>query len=62
MSYTLVTILGRSRERRDTGYRTTTYRRPDGTRDGTAFFGLAPARRLRPVPAPAGGAVAVGEG
>ena len=45
MNHTLVTILGRSR---DTGYRKTAYRFPDGTRDETAFFGLALARRLRP--------------
>lgn len=48
VNHTLVTILGRSRESRDTGYRKTTYRFPDGTRDETAFFGLALARRLRP--------------
>ena len=48
MNHTLVTILGRSRESRDAGYRETTYRFPDGTRDETAFFGLALARRLRP--------------
>ena len=47
MNHTLVTILGRSRESRDTGYRKTTYRFPDGTRDETAFFGLALARHIR---------------
>ena len=48
MSHTLVTMLGKSRENKDTGYRETTYRFPDGTEDRTAFFGLALSRHLRP--------------
>ena len=46
LHHTLVTILGRSRESADTGYRRTVYRFPDGTEDVTAFFGLALARHL----------------
>lgn len=48
MSHTLVTMLGKSRESKDTGYRETTYRFPDGTEDRTAFFGLALSRHLKP--------------
>ena len=48
MSHTLVTMLGKSRESKDTGYRETTYRFPDGTEDRTAFFGLALSRHLEP--------------
>ena len=46
MSHTLVTFLGKSRESKDTGYRKTVYRFPDGTKDETAFFGLALPRYL----------------
>lgn len=46
MSHTLVTFLGKSRESKDTGYRKTVYRFPDGTKDETAFFGLALSRYL----------------
>ena len=48
MSHTFVTMLGKSRESKDTGYRETTYRFPDGTEDRTAFFGLALSRHLTP--------------
>ena len=48
MSHTLVTMLGKSRESKDTGYRETTYRFPDGTEYRTAFFGLALSRHLEP--------------
>ena len=48
MSHTLVTFLGKSRESKDTGYRKTVYRFPDGTKDETAFFGLALSRYLKP--------------
>ena len=48
MSHTLVTMLGKARESKDTGYRETTYRFPDGAEDRTAFFGLALSRHLRP--------------
>ena len=48
MSHTLVTFLGRSRESKDTGYRTTVYQFPDGTTEETAFFGLALSRHLKP--------------
>ena len=48
MSHTLVTFLGKSRENKDTGYRKTIYRFPDGTKDETAFFGLALSRHLKP--------------
>ena len=46
MSHTLVTFLGKNRESKDTGYRKTVYRFPDGTKDETAFFGLALSRYL----------------
>ena len=36
MSHTLVTLLGKARESRTTGYRETVYRFPDGTEDPTA--------------------------
>ena len=49
MSHTLVTILGKGREDRSTGYRTTIYGFPDGTKtEPTAFFGLALTRHLAP--------------
>ena len=48
MSHTLVTFLGKSRESKDTGYRQTVYRFPDGEKDRTAFFGLALSRHLKP--------------
>ncbi len=49
MSHTLVTILGKGREDRSTGYRKTIYRFPDGTKtEPTAFFGLALTRHLAP--------------
>ena len=48
MSHTLVTILGKSRESKETGYRKTVYRFPDGTRHKTAFFGLALSQYLKP--------------
>ena len=48
MTHTLVTILGRSRESKETGYRQAVYRFPDGTQDKTAFFGLALSRHLKP--------------
>lgn len=48
MSHTLVTFLGKSRESKDTGYRTTIYRFPDGTTKKTAFFGLALSEYLKP--------------
>ncbi len=43
---TLVTFLGKGREDRQTGYRTATYRFPDGSERKTAFFGLALAEHL----------------
>ena len=48
MSHTLVTFLGKSRENKDTGYRETVYRFPDGAEDRTTFFGLALSRHLKP--------------
>ena len=48
MTHTLVTILGRSRESKETGYRQAVYRFPDETEDKTAFFGLALSRHLKP--------------
>ena len=48
MSHTLVTFLGKSRESKETGYRKTVYRFPDGTTNETAFFGLALSRHLKP--------------
>lgn len=48
MNHTLVTFLGKSRESKDTGYRKTVYRFPDGTKDETAFFGLALSRYIKP--------------
>ena len=46
--HTLVTILGKSRESKETGYRQAVYKFPDDTQDKTAFFGLALSRHLRP--------------
>ncbi len=43
---TLVTFLGRGREDRQMGYRTATYRFPDGQLQKTAFLGLELARHL----------------
>ena len=48
MSHTLVTFLGKSRENKDTGYRQTIYKFPDGFQDETAFFGLALSRYIKP--------------
>lgn len=49
MTHTLVTILGKARRRDgDAGYDEATYRFPDGTKDRSAFFGLALARHLKP--------------
>lgn len=48
MNHTLVTFLGKSRESKDTGYRKTVYRFPNGAPDETAFFGLALSRHLKP--------------
>lgn len=48
MTHTLVTFLGKGRDDPKTGYRTATYRFPDGTEDTTPFFSLALARHLRP--------------
>ena len=48
MTHTLVTILGKSRESKNTGYRQTTYRFPDGKEEQTAFFGLALSQYLEP--------------
>jgi CRISPR-associated Csx2 family protein len=50
MSQTYVTFLGRGRENRETGYRTTTYQFPDGFQKKTAFFGLALAEYIEPKP------------
>ena len=50
MSRTYVTFLGRGRENKETGYRTTTYRFPDGVKKTTAFFGLALAEYIKPKP------------
>lgn len=50
MGQTYVTFLGRGRENRETGYRTTTYQFPDGSQRETAFFGLALAEYLEPKP------------
>lgn len=44
MSHALVTMLGKGRESKNTGYRETTCRFPDGTEERTAFFGLALSR------------------
>ena len=46
--HTLVTLLGKGREDPQTGYRTATYRFPDGTEQRTAFFGLALTGHLGP--------------
>lgn len=43
---TLITFLGRGRDDKGTGYRSTTYHFPDGHSDTTAYFGLALARWL----------------
>lgn len=43
-SHTLVTMLGKGRESKHTGYRETACRSPDGTEERTAFFGLALSR------------------
>lgn len=43
---TLVTFLGKGRDDRQTGYRTATYRFPDGSEQETPFFGLALANHL----------------
>lgn len=48
MTTTLVSFLGRARQDPQTGYRTATYRFPDGQERTTAYFGLA----LRDVLAP----------
>ena len=45
---TFVTFLGRGRENPETGYRKATYKFPDGSRETTAFFGLALARYINP--------------
>lgn len=45
---TFVTFLGRGRENPETGYRKATYEFPDGSRETTAFFGLALARYINP--------------
>lgn len=42
---TLVTFLGRGKENKDTGYRETTYEFPNGSKERTAFFGLALAKK-----------------
>ena len=52
MSQTYVTFLGRGRENKATGYRTTTYRFPNGCKKTTAFFGLALAEYIDPKPDP----------
>ena len=44
---TLVTFLGRGRESKDTGYRETTYKFPDGPPKTTAFFGPALAEYIK---------------
>ena len=49
MSHTLLTFLGRGREKPGIGYRTTTYCFPDGSKsEESAFFGLELARYLDP--------------
>ena len=49
MTHTLVTILGKARRPDgDAGYNEATYLFPDGTKDRSAFFGLALARHLKP--------------
>lgn len=48
VSHTLVTMLGKGRENRQTGYRETTYQFPNGEEDRTPFFGLALSRYLKP--------------
>lgn len=48
MSKTLLTILGKSNGDRKTGYRTATYRFPEGKEETTPFFGLALANHLQP--------------
>ncbi len=45
---TFVTFLGRGRENVKTGYREATYKFPDGTKETTAFFGLALAGYIKP--------------
>ena len=50
MTHTLVTILGKSRVSKETGYQQAVYRFPDGTQERTAFFGLALSRHLKPKP------------
>lgn len=45
---TFVTFLGKGRENPETGYRKATYEFPDGSRERTAFFGLALARYINP--------------
>ena len=44
---TLVTFLGRGRENKETGYRSTTYEFPDGSQTTTAFFGPALAKHIK---------------
>lgn len=44
MSHALVTMLGKGRESKNTGYRETIGRFPDGTEERTVFFGLALSR------------------
>ncbi len=46
MTHTLVTFLGKGREDKRTGYRTATYRFPDGSKQERPFFGLALADHL----------------
>lgn len=43
-----MTFLGKGRENPETGYRKATYEFPDGSRETTAFFGLALARYINP--------------
>ena len=45
---TVVTFLGRGRENTSTGYRTTTYKFPDGSMKTTAFFGLTLTKYINP--------------
>lgn len=47
---TFVTFLGRGRDNDVTGYRKATYKFPNGTKETTAFFGLALAKNINPNP------------
>ncbi|MHB8353696.1 MAG: TIGR02221 family CRISPR-associated protein [Burkholderiales bacterium] len=47
-THTLVSFLGKGREKTETGYRCATYRFADGQEQETPFFGMALARHIKP--------------